>query len=144
MKDKVCLVTGASSGIGVGVALAFAKKGCAGIALVARYHLYGSTLAHPSRLDPVKFLFGSSLSSRRKEKLEDVAKQCKSAGVKDVLVLSKDLSDLKACAEAVKETADHFGSKYLHSCATMNTQVILQKTHDVSHIMLHFVRKTRA
>ncbi len=36
MKDKVCLVTGASSGIGVGVALCLSRKGVK-LALVARY-----------------------------------------------------------------------------------------------------------
>ena len=48
---------------------------------------------------------------RRKEKLEQVAAGCKKAGAKEVLVLSKDLSDLSTGAQAVKETIDKFGSE---------------------------------
>ncbi len=85
MEDKVCLITGASSGIGVGIAECMVKAGWKKLVLVAR----------------------------RKQNLEDVAKECKKAGAKEVLVLAKDLSDLSACAQAVKETIEHFGSKLI-------------------------------
>ncbi len=85
MDKRVCLITGSSAGIGVGIALCMVKKaGCKRLALVAR----------------------------RKEKLEEVAKELKKAGAKDVLILAKDLSDHRACAQAVKETVSHFGSKW--------------------------------
>ena len=83
MADKVCLITGASSGIGVGIAECMAKAGWKKLALVAR----------------------------RKESLEKVAEGCKKLGAKDILVVTKDLSDLEACAQAVQETVKHFGSK---------------------------------
>ncbi len=82
--DKVCVITGASAGIGVGIALSMVEKG--GIRRLA-------------------------LVARRREKLEEVAQQCKKAGATDVLILAKDLSDLRSCAEAVQETVQHFGSK---------------------------------
>ncbi len=83
MSEKVYVITGASSGIGVGIAECLAKSGVKKLVLVAR----------------------------RKEKLEKVARSCKKLGAKDVLVLSKDLSDLSSCPQVVQETVDKFGSK---------------------------------
>ncbi len=83
MEDKVCLVTGASAGIGSGIAEGLVKAGFKNLAIVAR----------------------------RKEKLEEVAASCKQLGAKEVLVLSKDLSSLDVSVEIVKETIDKFGSE---------------------------------
>ncbi len=83
MSDKVYVLTGASAGIGVGIAECLIKAGAKKFVLVAR----------------------------RKELLEEVAQKCKSLGATDVLVLVKDLSDLKSCPSIIQETINKFGSK---------------------------------
>ena len=60
---KVAIVTGASAGIGAGIAIELAKAGFTKFALVAR----------------------------NAEKLAEVEAACKAAGAKEVLVLQKDL-----------------------------------------------------
>ncbi len=80
--DKVYVITGASSGIGVGIAECLVKSGIKNLVLVAR----------------------------RKDKLEEVANNCKSLGAAEVLVLQKDLSNLDMCPEIVTETINKFGS----------------------------------
>ena len=80
MEGKVVLVTGASSGIGAGIALHLASLGC--------------------RL---------SLVARGQEALQGVARECREAGAGEVLVLAKDLALEEACRAAVAETVDHFG-----------------------------------
>ncbi len=84
--DKVYIITGSSSGIGVGIAESLAKSGVKKLVLVAR----------------------------RKERLEEVAKSCKKLGATDVLVLSKDLSNLDTATEIVKETVKKFGRKFIY------------------------------
>jgi NAD(P)-dependent dehydrogenase (short-subunit alcohol dehydrogenase family) len=81
--EKVYVVTGASSGIGVGIAESLAKSGVKKLVLVAR----------------------------RQELLEKVAESCTDLGAKDVLVLAKDLSDLKTAPEVVQETLAKFGRR---------------------------------
>ncbi len=83
MADKVYIITGTSSGIGVGIAECLVKAGAKNLVLVAR----------------------------RKDKLEEVAKSCKELGATEVLVLSKDLSDLSTCPDIINETIKKFGSK---------------------------------
>ncbi len=82
MSEKVYVITGASSGIGVSIAECLAKSGAKKFVLVAR----------------------------RKERLEEVATSCKKLGATDVLVLSKDLYDLKSCPKIIEETINMFGS----------------------------------
>ena len=79
LEGKVVLVTGASSGIGAGVAKSFAALKC--------------------RL---------SLVARNLDNLNSVAEACKAAGAPEVLVLSKDLSVAEECISAVEGTASHF------------------------------------
>ncbi len=81
--SKVCLITGASAGIGAGIALAMSEKGH-NLALVAR----------------------------RRDKLEEVARQCKEKGAKEAIVVVKDLSDYQQCKEAVEEAVEKFGSRF--------------------------------
>ncbi len=83
MEGKVALVTGASGGIGEGIALSLARRGCKRLALVAR----------------------------RRERLEEVAERCRAEGAEEALVVAKDLSVDAQCAEAVEETVKHFGSE---------------------------------
>ena len=82
LKDKVVLVTGASSGIGEGTALHLASLGC--------------------RL---------SLVARNEKKLLEVQSQCKVAGSLDVVVFPLDLSIGENCVKAVENTVQHYGSK---------------------------------
>ncbi len=90
MENKVCLITGASRGIGVGIAECMSRAGWKRLALVAR----------------------------NGENLEKVAAACKELGAKEVLTLAKDLSDLEACVQAVQETAKHFGSMlFMFGCS---------------------------
>jgi len=80
LKDKVVLVTGASSGIGKGTAIHMAGIGCK-LALVAR----------------------------NREALDEVADECRKAGSPDVLVAPHDLAEEQECIKAVQETVEHFG-----------------------------------
>ena len=79
-QDKIVLITGASAGIGAATALEFAKKQVQGLALVARNEV----------------------------KLQEVSAQCKSSGVKDVLIIQQDLSQESACQSIVDKTINHF------------------------------------
>jgi len=80
LKDKVVLVTGASSGIGKGTATHMAGLGCK-LALVAR----------------------------NGEALAKVAEECKELGSPDVLVAPHDLSVEEECVKSIEETVQHFG-----------------------------------
>ncbi len=51
-----------------------------------------------------------SISARRKEELEKIAKQAEENGATDVLVLPRDLSNVEAAKDVVVETVKHFGS----------------------------------
>jgi len=81
LKDKVVLVTGASSGIGKGTATHMAGLGCK-LALVAR----------------------------NGEALAKVAEECKELGSPDVLVAPHDLSVEEECVKSIEETVQHFGA----------------------------------
>ena len=81
MAEKVYIVTGASAGIGVGIAEALTAAGARKLVLVAR----------------------------RKEKMEKVAADCRAKGADEVLVIQADLSDFDSCPRVVKETMDKFG-----------------------------------
>lgn len=84
LKGKVVLITGASSGIGAGTAVAFGKLGCK-VALVAR----------------------------NEAKLKDVSAQCTEAGAEAVFVAPHDLGNSEECVKAVKETVEFFGGKMI-------------------------------
>jgi len=79
-RDKVVLITGASSGIGAGTAVHFGRLG-------AKLSLVG----------------------RDKNKLEGIAESCRTAGSTDVLVGIHDLSIESECVKSVSETISHFG-----------------------------------
>ena len=79
-QDKIVLISGASAGIGAATALEFAKKQVQGLVLVARNEV----------------------------KLQEVATQCKSYGVKDVLIIPQDLSQESACETIVDLTVNTF------------------------------------
>ena len=79
LKDKVAVVTGASSGLGKDAAMAYAKAG-ANVVLLAR------------RLD----------------RLEEVASEIRKIG-RDVLPIKVDVSDEENVKNAIKEAYHHFG-----------------------------------
>ncbi len=79
LKDKVVLITGGSSGIGAGTARHFATLGCK-----------------------------LSLVARNKERLDEVAKECRDKGAKEVFVAVHDLAIAEECVKAVNETVEHF------------------------------------
>jgi len=81
LKNKVVLITGASSGIGAGTALHFATLG-AKLALVAR----------------------------NKTRLEEISAQCSEAGSPEVAVFPHDLSKEEDCVQAVQQTVNHFNA----------------------------------
>ncbi|KAG8239199.1 hypothetical protein J437_LFUL018564 [Ladona fulva] len=80
LKFKVALITGASSGIGKGAALHFAKLGC--------------------RL---------LLSGRKVENLNLVAEECCNFGDNKVEVSIGDVSDYSYCEKLMKQAVDSFG-----------------------------------
>ncbi|XP_068100157.1 3-oxoacyl-[acyl-carrier-protein] reductase FabG-like isoform X2 [Hyperolius riggenbachi] len=77
---KVCLVTGASSGIGAGTAFLF------------------------SRLDARLALNGRNL-----EKLQETAQRCEEASGKKPLLVPGDLTDEAVVQQIVKKTVEHYG-----------------------------------
>ncbi|KAF4074495.1 hypothetical protein AMELA_G00240040 [Ameiurus melas] len=80
LKDKVALITGASSGIGAGTALLFARL--------------GAQLA---------------LNGRDMDKLSKVAKECEECGGKKPLLVPGDLTDEDTVKKTVEESVAHFG-----------------------------------
>jgi 3-oxoacyl-[acyl-carrier protein] reductase len=79
MDKKVCLITGASGGIGAACALSFAK---AGYDLILHY-------------------------SRSKESTEKLAKQCEALGAQTIVV-GFDVRDEQACDEAIQTALTQF------------------------------------
>ncbi|KAG7318475.1 hypothetical protein KOW79_018230 [Hemibagrus wyckioides] len=80
LKDKVALITGASSGIGAGTALLFSKL--------------GAQLA---------------LNGRDMDNLSKVAKECEECGGQKPLLVPGDLTDEDAIKKTVEETVARFG-----------------------------------
>ena len=80
IRDRVALITGASSGLGRACALALAREG-ARIAVAAR----------------------------RKEVLEEVAREARSAGAPDARAFTVDLSDARSIDVLIRDAADAFG-----------------------------------
>lgn len=79
LKDKVVIITGASSGIGKACALAFAAEGC---------HVV--------------------LAARNKDALQSVAAECETKGVKS-LIVPTDVAQEEDCKNLVEETLKAFG-----------------------------------
>ncbi|XP_041926515.1 3-oxoacyl-[acyl-carrier-protein] reductase FabG [Alosa pseudoharengus] len=80
LKDKVTLITGASSGIGAATAILFAKLG--------------------ARL---------ALNGRDVENLKKIAEQCTSCGAIQPLLVPGDLTDEETVSKTVDQTLAHFG-----------------------------------
>ncbi|XP_018428798.1 PREDICTED: uncharacterized protein LOC108801369 [Nanorana parkeri] len=80
LQGKVCLVTGASSGIGAGTAILFAGLG--------------------ARL---------ALNGRNQDKLQETAQRCEEASGLKPLLVPGDLNDEKVVQRIVEETVSHFG-----------------------------------
>ncbi|CAH2308216.1 MGC79752 L homeolog [Pelobates cultripes] len=80
LRGKVCLVTGASSGIGAGTALLFARLG--------------------ARL---------ALNGRNEEKLKETANACEQLSEQKPLLVSGDLVDEAVVRRVVEETVAYFG-----------------------------------
>jgi short-subunit dehydrogenase len=79
LKDRVVVVTGASSGVGRATARAFAEK--------------GSTVV---------------VTARRSKALEELADECRALGV-DALAIPADVTDPDALDEVARRTAETFG-----------------------------------
>lgn len=84
LKDKVVLITGASSGIGAGTAVHMAKLGTR-LALVAR-----------------------NVSA-----LKQVEQHCRKSGAADVFVASHDLSDERECKAAIDQVIERYGELHV-------------------------------
>ncbi|KAL7836749.1 hypothetical protein AOLI_G00280330 [Acnodon oligacanthus] len=80
LRDKVTLITGASSGIGAGTAVLFAKL--------------GAKLA---------------LNGRNVENLARIAKECEDCGASKPLLVPGDMTDEKTVKKTVELTVAHFG-----------------------------------
>ncbi|XP_046574285.1 uncharacterized oxidoreductase MexAM1_META1p0182-like isoform X1 [Haliotis rubra] len=80
LRGKVAIITGSSSGIGAGIAVAFAKEG--------------------AKL---------SLTGRNQKNLEDVVKNCKKAGCQDVLINVGDVTKDAFRKTLVETTKKKFG-----------------------------------
>lgn len=80
LKGKVALITGASSGIGAGTSVLFAKLG-------ARLALNGRDL----------------------ENLAKVAQQCKDCGAEEPLLVPGDLTDEETVRKTVEQVVSHYG-----------------------------------
>ncbi|KAM9305238.1 3-oxoacyl-[acyl-carrier-protein] reductase FabG-like [Gastrophryne carolinensis] len=80
LKSKVCLVTGASSGIGAGTAVLFARLG--------------------ARL---------ALNGRNLEKLQETAQRCEEISGQKALLVPGDLTDESVVQQMVEKTVEHFG-----------------------------------
>jgi short-subunit dehydrogenase len=80
MKDKVCIITGASSGIGKALAYEYASRG--------------------HRI---------SISARRKDILRSVADDIKSKFAVDVLAITADVSKEEDCKSIIDQTIEQFG-----------------------------------
>uniref|UniRef100_A0A8C3AGW6 Zgc:101858 n=1 Tax=Cyclopterus lumpus TaxID=8103 RepID=A0A8C3AGW6_CYCLU len=80
LKGKVALITGASSGIGAGTSVLFAKLG----ALLA-------------------------LNGRDVDNLKQVAKRCTDSGAAEPLLVPGDLTDEDTVRKTVEQTVAHFG-----------------------------------
>lgn len=80
LKGKVALITGASSGIGAGTGVLFAKLG----ALLA-------------------------LNGRDEENLRKVARECVECGAAEPLLVPGDLTDEETVKKTVEQTVAHFG-----------------------------------
>lgn len=76
--DKVAIITGSSSGIGLSTAKLLAKKGAKIV-----------------------------LASRNKEKLDSIAKELKEKGI-DVFIVRTDVSSIQDCKNLIEETVNHF------------------------------------
>ncbi|XP_067668791.1 uncharacterized oxidoreductase MexAM1_META1p0182-like isoform X2 [Haliotis asinina] len=80
LRGKVAIITGASSGIGAGIAVAFAKEGA-----------------------------NLSLTGRKQKNLEEVVKDCKKAGCQDVLTNVGDITQDAFRRTLVDTTKKKFG-----------------------------------
>ncbi|WP_435165351.1 SDR family oxidoreductase [Falsirhodobacter sp. 1013] len=80
LKDKVCFVSGSSSGIGRAVARLYAAEGAK---VVVTWH-------------------------KDQEEGKDAAAQMRAEGA-EVLLLQLDATDRDACFDAIRQTVDHFG-----------------------------------
>ncbi|XP_077350339.1 3-oxoacyl-[acyl-carrier-protein] reductase FabG-like [Lithobates pipiens] len=109
LQGKVCVVTGASSGIGAGTAIHFAGLG--------------------ARL---------TLNGRNQEKLQETAQRCEEiSGLKPLLVPG-DLTDEKVVQKIVEETVGHFGQlDVLVNCGGILVKGTLENTtlEDYDHVM---------
>jgi 3-oxoacyl-[acyl-carrier protein] reductase len=83
LRGKVVLVTGSSKGIGLSIALAFAKEGCR-----------------------------VAINGRQASELEAASEQVRAAGG-TVLAIAADMTDAEGARRAVVETARHFGSLHV-------------------------------
>ena len=83
--NSAVLITGASSGLGRGLALAYAQRNC---------DLYSDKL---------------TLVSRDKDQLEQVAADCKAVGCQRVIVVSADVRSLSECSKCVQAAIAAYG-----------------------------------
>src|SRR5512139_1992474 len=78
--DRTILITGASSGIGAGLAVEFARRG-----------------------------YGVAIAARRMDRLEALAPQLRAAGAPQVVLIALDVADTDAIEPAVQRAAAELG-----------------------------------